>query len=279
MSSLVERLSVAFTRIKPTDDCDRTPNVGPTLTRYFAIERERMAQVRPDFPFIGVPLSGHKEVWHGDRCQTFAAGDIFALPAGVPVDVVNVPDRKNGRYATIVFGCPAHLAANPRGALAAPADPHRPSLVRCTAEVADALVHAALVLADKDEAREVAELRMREVLLLLRNDPAVRAIFDHDRAAQVANVVRSDLSRKWSVADVAHALHLAESTLRRQLAGQATSFRAILKRERMQLAESMLAKGGTTVSEAAEAAGYASRSHFASRFRERFGDRPSSYLP
>ncbi|MGH1559092.1 helix-turn-helix transcriptional regulator [Caulobacter segnis] len=62
--------------------------------------------------------------------------------------------------------------------------------------------------------------------------------------------------------------------MRRRLSVEGTSFREILLKARMDLASTLLAQSDASVGQAAQAAGYRSRSHFARRFRKAYGLTP-----
>jgi AraC-like DNA-binding protein len=91
---------------------------------------------------------------------------------------------------------------------------------------------------------------------------------------EVAWLIASAPTQDWTVERVAKEVGLGASSLRRRLAAEGTSFRTILRRERLRAGQSALAAGASSVT-AAEAAGYVSRSHFARRYRESFGTTPS----
>jgi len=82
-------------------------------------------------------------------------------------------------------------------------------------------------------------------------------------------------SRDWTAAEIARKLGIGASTMRRHLAADGQSLRQIMLDCRMKLARNLLTTGHSNVAQAAEAAGYASRSHFARRFRRAHGVAPS----
>ena len=76
---------------------------------------------------------------------------------------------------------------------------------------------------------------------------------------------------------VAAQLHLSERTLRRRLAGEATSFRALVGEVRQGLAEELLATGGLSVEQVAHRLGYAETSSFTHAFSRWRGVPPSRH--
>lgn len=102
---------------------------------------------------------------------------------------------------------------------------------------------------------------------------AARSLFQTSLSEEVAWLIRAAPSESWIVDRVAEGLGLGASTLRRRLASKDQSFRTILRAERLKAGRSVLASGASSL-EAAEAAGYSSRSHFARRYRESYGTSP-----
>jgi len=104
-------------------------------------------------------------------------------------------------------------------------------------------------------------------LLMDRNDPL---------SERMQRLIGSNLSRDWTVASVAQQLNLGESTLRRQLANEDTSFRSILEDVRLAAALQQLQTSRDSIGEISIACGYASASRFAVRFKSHYGLSPRS---
>ncbi|MBI2253876.1 MAG: helix-turn-helix domain-containing protein [Proteobacteria bacterium] len=253
--------------------------IGSQLFTYCALATERVAKFKVEHAIIGIVLNGTKEFWIGNTGQRYTTGQVFVLPTGAELDVVNIPDERRGLYEALVVEVrqmPPALALppeKPRGATT-----NVGQAVTLTAELVDALVHAAVTLASSDHAKALADHRMAEVLMLLRNDPAARCLFDLPLRDRVAWMVATEPTHPWTAETLGTRLGMGASTLRRHLALDGTSLREILADARMQIARGLLERGEANVTAAAEAAGYASRSHFIRRFRIAFGSAPSAYL-
>lgn len=247
---------------------------GPQLTSYCSLKRERIAAVTPPHPLLGVVLRGRKEIWLGDACQSFDTGSVFVMPRDVPMDVVNILDDRSGRYAALIL----EVKDLPEGVLpftTSDGATGRPGLeIPLTRALIDALAHAAGVTEAGAQGEAVQRLRLAEVLTLLQTEPAARPLFHQSLADRVIWLIRSDPARDWSVAEVARTLAIGASTLRRRLSDSGQPFRRLLRQTRMETAQRALASGAA-IGLAAEAAGYASRSHFARHFRATFGTTPS----
>jgi AraC-like DNA-binding protein len=242
---------------------------------YCCFAAERLAQVTIARPLIGIVLSGEKEFWLGERSQRFAAGEVFVSPGGATLDVVNIPDPRRGLYESLlveVAGLPPAIAQLPD----LPPVPRKSFEmgVTLTADLVDALAHAAATLASSDHAAILGEHRLAEVLMLLRADPAARPLFDVPLADRIRWMVAADPTRRWTAELLAGRLDMGASTLRRRLKQDGTSLRDVLAAARMHVAQDLLARGAASVTAAAEAAGYSSRSHFTRRFRSVYGSTP-----
>ncbi|MGN8001436.1 AraC family transcriptional regulator [Sphingomonas sp. 22176] len=252
---------------------------GVRVFGYCIQERERIARNRMEHPAVVVVLSGTKEVWRGDVAQTFAAGVPFVIPAGMDFDLVNIPDPASGRYESICITVDDVLRQMLRRSLrtvpvnSATADrldiDLTPALVEAYGHAASALTGLGVAVA-----ATLARNRLLEILLLLAETPVAGMLTTVGRKEQVEAIICADPSHSWQVGDVAAELGVGASTLRRQLDRAGTSFREVLLCVRMRTAGMLLGSSGYSVMQAAQAAGYASRSHFSRRVQYAHGKTP-----
>ena len=249
--------------------------IGNCLFQYCCFAKERFSRFRAPKPLIGIVLKGRKELWLGDRSQHFRAGSVFVLPSGPELDVVNVPDRRSGKYESLLVELTRLPELIRRGSLvdALPAEAHS-YRVRLTPMLVEAIAHAATELSTSVEGNTLAEFRLAEILTLLRSQPAGLALFGLSLHDRIERMIAANPARPWTTSIVAKELALGKSTLRRKLAEQNTSLRQIILSVRMDAAHQILANGEGNVLQASLAAGYISRSHFARRFRGAFQDSP-----
>lgn len=248
---------------------------GEQLFSYCALDRERIAAAQLPDPVIGIVLRGTKEVWLGDTGHVFPPGSVFVLPGGVPLDVVNIPGDESGAYESLLFAVPELPPGVERPPVrkAPQAGMRREFGVPLTPDLVEAFSHAATIIADGASSQAIKKLRLAEVLTLLRPVPAASVLFHLGLAEEVALMIAGAPAQDWTVPRVATRLRLGESTLRRRLKAENRTFRGILREERLRAARAALAAGASSLA-AAEAAGYASRSHFSRRYREAFGTSP-----
>ena len=247
---------------------------APQLFSYCCFRAERIARARVSEPLVGVILRGEKAFWSGDDSRRYGPGTVFVFPAGPVFDVVNTPEARSGLYESLLVAPPRELCreAGPPPPLAgAPTLDLRAPL---SEELGEALAHAALSLRPSAMAGELRLRRLAEVLLLLRDAPAARPLFAASLGESVAWIVRGAPEHPWTAREISRRLHMGCSTLRRKLAAEGTSLREVLAGVRMEAARRLLASGEGNVSDAALAAGYASRSHFSRRYRAVHGLTP-----
>lgn len=252
---------------------------GVRVFGYCVQERERIARSRMEHPAVVVVLSGTKEVWRGDVAQTFAAGVPFVIPAGMDFDLVNNPDPASGRYESICItvddALRQTLRVNLRPVPVAGAITDRldvdltPALVEAYGHAASALTGLGVVVA-----ATLARYRVLEILLLLAETPVAGMLTAVGRREQVEAIICADPGHAWQVGEVAAKLGIGASTLRRQLDSAGTSFREALLSVRMTTAGALLGSSGYSVMQAAQAAGYASRSHFSRHVQAAHGKTP-----
>jgi len=246
---------------------------GDNLFSYCALDRERLAAVRLTHPVLGIVLHGIKEVWRGDTVTELRPGTVFVLPGGRPLDVVNIPGP-TGVYESLLLHVPRVPDAVPPLAPTEAAGKGDAFRIPLTLDLYQAIIHAAASIADSASADVLKTLRLTEVLTLLRSIPAARPLFQRTLGEDVAWLVGHRPHQAWTVERAAQALGMAASTLRRRLAAEGRSFRVLVRDARLAAARRMLENGASSLA-AAEASGYASRSHFARRYRQAFGVSPS----
>lgn len=255
-----------------------TRHEGPGAFSYGCTTRERLSSVSMPHPVLGIVLRGTKEVWLGDTCATLPTGTVFALPRGVQLDVLNIPDDRSGVYQSLLI----EVEALPPGvAPLTVADSRAPVTtadfaIPLTRDLVDAIGNARRDLSDPEVKAEICQHRVAEILLLMRRVPQARVLFHQTLAEQSRWLIRGEPTAEWDVVTLAARFGMAGSTLRRHLAGEGTGFRDLLRAARMEAARDALASG-LSAGRAAELAGYSSRSHFARRFREAFGVNPVDF--
>ncbi len=125
----------------------------------------------------------------------------------------------------------------------------------------------------------VAQHRHVEFLLLLAQAGMVGHLIQEDRPSwkqKVTEVLAADLAYAWKIRHVCRQLAMSESSLRRRLQQENTSFRCILEDIRLTSALGLLQETYWPISRIADSVGYQSQARFSERFKQRFGISPSA---
>lgn len=139
---------------------------------------------------------------------------------------------------------------------------------RNLAAVDAALIDMPLPRASPHAARET-QRQCRELLHRRRERSGL--------AGRVRDELVRDPRRMPSQLDMAQRLHLSTRTLRRQLAGEGTTFRGLVEETRALLAEELLAAGTLSIEEIADRLGYSEASSFVHAFTRWKGAPPRRY--
>lgn len=108
--------------------------------------------------------------------------------------------------------------------------------------------------------------------------PATRRSDTAMRVAAVVRAIEADLSREWTVAEMAAVLGVSDGQLRRLVAeGVGATPRHLLCNARLQAAARLLADPAIRIKEVRARVGIADASHFCRDFHDRYGMSPSEY--
>jgi AraC-like DNA-binding protein len=262
-------------RFAATDRRSRLPAEPPTLS-FVADEAERITGLRCVETSIIAVLEGRKDLWQGGREWACPAGSAVVLPRGWTGDVVNIPDGKSGFYRAVVLifsdETLRDLAARATRSVGGGAGGH---ILPVDGLVGETLLRALEGLSSPSTPRSVADHRVAEVALLLFErgalslEEASGAIGPRLRA-----MVRARPDEALGLADAAQRLNLSPATLKRRLAAEGLGFSGLISTERMRLAQDLISRSGSTLTEIAGACGYRSLSKFSKRFRAVTGMSP-----
>lgn len=201
-------------------------------------------------------------------------GMAVVFPAGFEADIVNEVDAGGAYQAlSVVFSAEA-IAAQPS---VTPALQQITALGLLDIGFSEAVDHAAGAIVNSALPDVIVLHRIAEVLMWLeRQGVRLACPTQSDLVTQVKQLFGAAPGASWPVADVAHRLAMSEATLRRKLARSGTSLSKLLLEARMLTALTLLQAGDQSILQISQSVGYDSPSHFASRFRQRFGFAPSA---
>lgn len=225
-------------------------------------------------------LSGRKILVDKDCKVVCAAGETLAVPAPFSYDITNEPDPETKSYKALVIPFKVDLLdkltkahtilheaySAPVGILKFDPDESLDS----------AIEHYLSTLDDC----KLLQHRLMEILLIMlsRNEKLLSFCVQRNCWSQrVRTVLSKDLAKPWDLSEVCHALATSESTLRRNLRKERTSFRDILFELRISSALMQLLQTSLPIYRIAYDCGYQSVSRFTFNFRKRFGIPPTQF--
>lgn len=263
------------------------PN-GVLMPRFMVlscVQAHRLRRVRMSQSACIMVLQGYKTlILEHDRLVA-KPGDMFLLPAMFEVTIENVPDPSQGVYRALCLILTPEAVARVTASTRTPPGPEAFRLgslrVRMDEVVEASLGHFLDMAEACPDSERLLDLCLEALLLLVSERTSGFATLwraEDAWKARCARVVGVDTARAWTAADLAARLGVSERTFRRHLRREGTSFREVLKDARLEAALALLQSGNMAVSEASFRCGYESPSRFATRFRERYGIKPSDIV-
>lgn len=265
----IQRILGRLRKLAPRDNRPASlpyaPEQSSALFSFVTRERERIAGCAFSRASIVAIVEGAKEVVSMGRQMRFRAGTVLVLPPGWVGDVVNDPDPESGFYRAIFIDFPDEMVARvarmfqpgrPTSQLDLPLDPI----------LSDAIQHAGEGIVAGNLPKALLEHRLMEVLMVLGMRGAL-PLKPVTAGEAVRALVRWRPEKAWTADTIAAELGTSNATLRRRLASEATSLRAVLAEIRTELGSVLLSQDGISLREAALAAGYRSPRRFAERMR------------
>jgi len=220
--------------------------------------------------------AGIKSVRWEDGEFIIRAGEAIALAGGQSVDITNRLDV-DGSYR-------AHWLVCDGGAIDRYADsnPDQPGIARALpimqshGEFGAALQRALQAVKNPEIPDDIARHRVAELLLWIgMHGGRFAPTLELTLAAKIRRHIGCDLSQDWSSPGLAKSFAMSESTLRRKLADEGTTLSALILDTRMSFALKLLQSTRQPVTQIALTVGYQTPSHFAARFKSRFGFAPT----
>lgn len=229
-------------------------------------------------PCLILVLRGRKVVFQGQTPIVCEAGSVLAVPGPSSHDLRNEPDPLTKQYRALLipfkaeyiermirtYGLMHEVPRTPVGILKFAPDPE---------------LHASIAHYSSSEGgSKLLSHRLTEILpALATKNPALLAyaLQKQGWCGRVRAVLASDLAHPWEFGEVCIRLATTESTLRRNLKRESSSFRELLSELRLTTALMQLLQTSHAVHRIAYDCGYQSVSRFSSNFHKRFGTTPS----
>lgn len=228
-------------------------------------------------PCIMLIVSGQKRIYDKKTSYNISAGSIISVPGHSSYSFENIPDDQNIFRALLIPFEPnmveiinnAYFKNNT--VLNIQSKLH---VYNCDENTEQSIVH--FLNCQNDVL--IKTHRLIEILLnLCSQNPELLSysqteLLWHDK---VRSILRTELSHQWEIQDICKLLFISESTLRRHLTSENTSFREILFDLRLSSSFMLLLKTNSPVYHIASECGYQSVSRFTSNFKNKFGLTPT----
>lgn len=229
-------------------------------------------------PCLILVTRGRKTVFDSGAPVVCDRGEIITVPGPYSYDLRNEPDARTRQYKALVIPFKAELLDRlTRGYHLIHEVPRKP--VGVLRFQSDETIHAAIAhyLTTLEDDKLLLHRLMEILLLLATRNPALLCypLRSQDWAARVRATVAKDLAQVWEMEQVCARLATSESTLRRNLAREGTSFREVVAELRLGSALMQLLQTDYPVYRVAYDCGYQSVSRFTRNFHRRFGLTPT----
>lgn len=256
-----------------------------TVTRNVGVNRCRSLQsltrMTITAPTLMIPLVGTKRISVDEQSYSAGRGDCLILPPLTVFDVENIPDAGTARYLGIAMVFDAGVIEQFRTLYGQ--EISRWTLTpRWVARGNDELFSAIRDWVKYNRSFPADDAltrhRMCEFLLLLARMGTVGNLLFQQQPRlrdRAKHLIALDPSRDWRIGEVAARVATSESTLRRGLRRDETSFRDLLEEVRLDRGVELVMMTEMPIGQIAHDCGYQSQSRFAERFRLRFSLSPT----
>jgi AraC-like DNA-binding protein len=240
-----------------------------------ALHRYRLHAVACDIPLLMIPLSGMKRFHTAGATWECATGQFLMTHFAMQADIENIPDGV-APYRAWAIPFPWEVVSMARGLLAGAVQKQGDGVsVGELPAVMDALL---AYIADADTTdTALRNYRLLGILLALFRAGHSQFFLAHDPSlsARIRLAVSAEPARAWTSAHFEEVFFLSGATLRRRLAAEGTSLRALIQEARLHSALMQLQVTRKPVKAVAQDIGYRSIPSFRRNFIERFGIDPA----
>ena len=225
-------------------------------------------------------LSGTKTLYDGDKPVTADAGGVLTVPAPGSYNLRNAPDPKHRKYEALIVPFSTNLLDQLIRSHGFLHEVRQGDVAVLKFEPDDTLHRSIAHYLTTVGNAKLLNHRLMEILLILANkNPKLLsyALQPPGWCQRVRAVLSQDLTQPWEIADVCKRLATSESTLRRNLRNEDTSFRTLLLELRLASALVQLMQTSLPIYRIAFDCGYRSVSRFTKNFHVRFGLPPRQF--
>ena len=232
-------------------------------------------------PMMVLVISGYKEVSAPNQQLRIEPGDLLLLPADTTIWMSNYPSAPQSGYQSLALGFGLEALRHFRQAYSAQL-PQWNTTQHWQGKAPENVV--ALLQQWLHWCRhytvnpQLLQHRQVELLLMLAQAGLAGNLLLGEQPSwrrRVAQLLAQDPAHDWQIQNICDRLNLSESSLRRRLQDEQSSFREILEEVRLLTGLTLLQETYLPIGHVADAVGYQSQSRFGERFKRRFGMTPS----
>lgn len=269
--------------LQPLRSADATENSKARLMNLGYISCANRVDIRhvPFYePCAILVLSGAKTLYDHGKPVTADAGSVLTVPAPGSYDLRNAPDPRSRKYEALIIPFSTNLLDQLIRAHGFLHEVRQGDVAVLKFEPNDTLHRSIAHYLTTVGNPKLLNHRLMEILLILvgKNPKLLSyALQPPGWSQRVRAVLSQDLTHPWEVAEVCKRLATSESTLRRNLRSEDTSFRTLLHDLRLTSALVQLMQTSLPIYRIAFDCGYQSVSRFTKNFHERFGLPPRQF--
>ncbi|ALK32444.1 helix-turn-helix transcriptional regulator [Burkholderia plantarii] len=258
-------------------DLARSPDALP-CDCLRSVQAHQVNQYDADGATLSFPLLGRFRYRERDRWREVRPGEILLVPTARNIDVRYIPDPDQGEFVALSVGLLDEQLEAARLLLAAPPPPGTDEIAAVPFEtVLSPLMRWAEAM--RHGRRTLSLLAMLEIVISLHESGYITLL--HPRAPSLATTIRRAVARDpahgWSSAELEALTGLSGPTLRRHMAEEQTTLRAVIADARIAQALRLLMTSRLPLKTVASRVGYSSLASFSRQFVERYGTEPSSF--
>lgn len=234
-------------------------------------------------PTLMFPIIGRKRLFVAQQCYDACPGEVLVVPAGTRFDLENIPDFARQRFlgAALVFdaetlaffhkvygGDMKNWSLTPQWKAAGSDE--------LLSSISDWVAHDRQFSSGATQTRH----RLAEILLTLAHRGMAGNILFSQQSGlreRIKHLIGLNPGHEWRMPEITQKLAMSESTLRRQLRAENTSFRELLEDTRLGRGIELVMMTDMPVGQIAFECGYQSQSRFSERFRLRFSLSPTEF--
>jgi len=225
------------------------------------------------FPLRGSFRFREKESW-----VTVKPGEMLVVPNARSLDIEYATEETSGEFVALSVILFEEQLEAARLLLAAPPVAEVGAIAAVSvSEVLEPLIRWNQAM--REGKRPFAVHALVEVILRLYTlgHRGLLRPRDPSLAMKIRQMISDKPARRWTASEVEHHFGLSGPTLRRRLAAESTSLRAIIADARIALALRLLMGSDLPVKTVAARVGYSSVASFSRQFSERYGIEPSGF--